>query len=92
MLFVLCLLLSHHPLPSQGGEEARRSPFDEIHDTDAYIAANDNLIVVVFRGTMGVDDWYTNAMLKPKPCPAEWGIPPPGGTVHTVRSVDLFEL
>eukprot|EP00752_Nemacystus_decipiens_P002419 g2280.t1 len=67
----------------EGGEEARKNPFDDIHDTDAFIAANDDVIAVVFRGTMGVDDWYTNAMLKPRKCPPEWGIPMARGKTHT---------
>lgn len=34
---------------------------------------------------MGIDDWSTNAMLKPRMCSPEWGIPAPGGKTHTVR-------
>lgn len=73
----------------KGGEEARKNPFDDIHDTDAFVAANDDVIAVVFRGTMGIDDWYTNAMLKPRKCPPEWGVPRPGGKTHTVRCSSL---
>lgn len=72
-------------LSKKGGEEARKNPFGNLHDTDAFVAASDDMIAVVFRGTMGIADWYTNAKVKPKKCPQEWGVPPPGGTVHTVR-------
>ncbi|CAN0313678.1 unnamed protein product [Ectocarpus sp. 6 AP-2014] len=67
----------------EGGEEARKNPFGNLHDTDAFVAASDDILAVVFRGTMGVADWYTNARVKPKKCPQEWSVPPPGGTVHT---------
>ncbi|CAN0366380.1 unnamed protein product [Pylaiella littoralis] len=67
----------------EGGEEARKNPFDNVQDTDAYVAASDDIIAVVFRGTMGIYDWYTNTMLKPKKCPSEWGVPSPGGAVHS---------
>lgn len=79
--------MNHTTLPSRqkGGEEARKNPFDNVQDTDAYVAASDDIIAVVFRGTMGIYDWYTNTMLKPKKCPSEWGVPSPGGAVHSVR-------
>lgn len=72
-------------MSKKGGEEARKNPFGNLHDTDAFVAASDDMIAVVFRGTMGIADWYTNAKVKPKKCPQEWRVPPPGGTVHTVR-------
>ncbi|CAM9097534.1 unnamed protein product [Scytosiphon promiscuus] len=67
----------------EGGKPGRKNPFSKVHDTDAFIAANDDMIAVVFRGTKGIDDWYTNAMFQPKKCPPEWEVPPPGGSVHT---------
>ena len=33
---------------------------DDIEDTEAFVAANDNIILVVFRGTSEGSDWITN--------------------------------
>lgn len=74
----------------EGGEEARKCPFDAIHDTEAFVAANDDIIAVVFRGTKTIDNWYTNFMLSTKTCPSEWGVPSPGGQVHQVGYCDSF--
>ncbi|CAM9599499.1 unnamed protein product, partial [Laminaria digitata] len=52
----------------EGGEEARKFPFDAIHDTEAFVAANDDIIAVVFRGTKTIDNWYTNLMVSTRKC------------------------
>lgn len=77
-----------HLWPIKGGEEARKCPFDAIHDTESFVAANDDIIAVVFRGTKTIDNWYTNFMLSPRKCPSEWGVPSPGGEVHQVGHCD----
>ncbi|CAM9380557.1 unnamed protein product, partial [Laminaria digitata] len=64
------------------GEEANKAYFDAIEETEAFVAANDDMIAVVFRGTKGVADWATNIKLSWRSCPAEWNLPSPGGNVH----------
>lgn len=51
---------------------SRESAFDAIHDTQAFIVANDELILVVFRGTRESVDWVTNLNLRLKATPVEW--------------------
>eukprot|EP00903_Cladosiphon_okamuranus_P009617 g9153.t1 len=64
----------------EAGEDAKDNPFDAIHDTEAYVAANDEMIVVVFRGTKETVDWATNLNARRRDCPAMWGDDP--GSLH----------
>eukprot|EP00752_Nemacystus_decipiens_P002420 g2281.t1 len=64
----------------EAGEDAKKSPFDAIHDTEAFIAANDDMVVVVFRGTKEQEDWATNLNLRRRDLPETWGSDP--GAVH----------
>ena len=58
--------------------------FDAIEDTEAFVAANDNMIAVVFRGSSKVVDWATNLKISWRSCPVEWNFPSPAGNVHEV--------
>ncbi|CAN0092157.1 unnamed protein product, partial [Ectocarpus fasciculatus] len=61
---------------------AKRSVFDNIEDTEAFVAANDDLIAVVFRGTKEMTDWATNIDMNPRACAEVWGAPAAPGDVH----------
>lgn len=77
----------------KAGEEARKSGFDAIHDTQAFVAANDDMIAVVFRGTKEAQDWFTNFASSQRDCPETWGVPIPGCTLHEARNtIDLCFL
>ncbi|CAN0311378.1 unnamed protein product [Pylaiella littoralis] len=66
----------------EAGEDARKSSFDAIHDTEAFVAANDDMIVVVFRGTKEFPDWVANLKAWARSCSKAWGFPDPTGGVH----------
>ncbi|CAN0532113.1 unnamed protein product, partial [Scytosiphon promiscuus] len=38
--------------------------FDVIQDTEAFVVANDDVILVVFRGTSELTDWITNLSFR----------------------------
>lgn len=71
----------------KGGKAAQESAFDAIHDTEAFIAANDDIIAVVFRGTKEVSDWATNLNLRTRDCPPEWV---GAGILHEVRLLHVY--
>lgn len=50
------------------------SVFDAIQDTEAFVAANDEILLVVFRGTKELTDWTTNLKFGLRSTPEEWGI------------------
>lgn len=64
---------------------SEKSIFDGIQDTEAYVAANDDLIMAVFRGTKELTDWSTNLNAIPKRVPDTWGLKGEGCDVHEVR-------
>eukprot|EP00904_Undaria_pinnatifida_P008931 jgi/Undpi1/5168/HiC_scaffold_19.g08519.m1 len=66
----------------EGGKEASKTYFDDIHETEAFIASNDDMIADVFRGSNGSSDWITNFKISWRACPAEWNLPSPGGYIH----------
>ncbi|CAM9368027.1 unnamed protein product [Hapterophycus canaliculatus] len=66
----------------EAGEEAKKFTFDAIHDTEAFVCANDDMIAVVFRGTKEKSDWVANLNARKRECPPEWGFPNPSGTMH----------
>eukprot|EP00904_Undaria_pinnatifida_P008926 jgi/Undpi1/5163/HiC_scaffold_19.g08514.m1 len=66
----------------EAGEEANREYFDSVEDTEAFVAANDRMMVVVFRGTMEMVDWATNLKITRRSCPSQWKLPGPGGNMH----------
>lgn len=55
---------------------------DAIHDTEAYVAADDEVLVVVFRGTTEGSDWATNLNIRAVPVPDTW-------RVNTDRNINL---
>lgn len=61
-----------------------RSLFDAIQDTEAFVAANDESIMVVFRGTSELTDWATNLSISRRRVPKEWGLVGEGCDVHEV--------
>ena len=67
----------------QAGEEAKKYPFDAIHDTEAFVAANDDIVAVVFRGTKEKADWAANLNAQRRECPETWGAD--SGALHEVR-------
>lgn len=62
---------------------ASASNFFDIQDTEAFVAANDDMIIVVFRGTKEFEDWRANAKLAKRECRSDWGVPG-GGKLHSV--------
>lgn len=48
------------------------------------MAANDDIIMVVFRGTKEFADWAANLKASKRDCPSGWG-GPESGKVHKVR-------
>lgn len=50
----------------------RASDFFNIYDTQSFVAANDDAVLVVFRGTSDIKDWITNLRAAPWRVPAEW--------------------
>ncbi|CAM9248043.1 unnamed protein product [Scytosiphon promiscuus] len=66
----------------EAGEDAKKSTFDAIHDTEAFVCANDDMIAVVFRGTKERADWAANLNAWKRDCPTAWGSPNPSGAMH----------
>lgn len=56
--------------------------FDAIQDTQAFVAANDDMIAVVFRGTQGGPDWVANINVFMKDLSESWGFS--SGAAHEV--------
>lgn len=57
----------------QADEElARAHYFDEMDDTEGFVAANDEAVVVVFRGTKEAIDWSTNVRVLGRRVPETW--------------------
>ncbi|CAM9523218.1 unnamed protein product [Ascophyllum nodosum] len=73
------------------GEKAQESLFDAIQDTEAFVAANDDMIAVVFRGTQEKSDWVTNLKLVQRSCPIEWNPPTDEGGIHEARTNGGFD-
>lgn len=66
---------------------------DDIEDTEGFIAASDDIVMVVFRGTFGgteENDWPTNLKAVPRDVPESWDVE--GGAVHLVRSQSRLYL
>lgn len=61
------------------------SVLDAIQDTEAFVAANDDILLLVFRGTKELTDWTTNLKLFPRPAPRGWHIQEEGCDMHRVR-------
>lgn len=58
--------------------------FDKLHDTEAFVAADDTCLVVVFRGTKEGSDWATNLKFGVSDPPEEWGLEGENLFVHQV--------
>ena len=58
--------------------------FDAIQDTQAFVAANDDMIMAVFRGTSGLTDWATNLSFSTRNVSTEWGFSEQDYDVHRV--------
>ena len=71
--------------PKADKEVSGRSLFDAIQDTEAYVAANDDVILVVFRGTKELTDWATNLSIRTRNIPKAWGFGDEDCDVHKVR-------
>ncbi|CAM9545693.1 unnamed protein product [Laminaria digitata] len=56
--------------------------FDKIEDTEAFVVANDDMILVVFRGTSETNDWLTNLKFATRRVPPEWGLGGEGCDIH----------
>ncbi|CAM9543452.1 unnamed protein product [Ectocarpus fasciculatus] len=59
-----------------------RSILDAIHDTEAFVTANDDMIVVVFRGTQELTDWTTNLNMGLRSARNEWKTDLEGCDLH----------
>lgn len=55
-------------------EVSRASLTDAIHDTEAFVAANDEVLLVVFRGTTEGSDWATSLNVRTVPVPHTWRV------------------
>lgn len=66
---------------------AAESTFDAIHDTEAFVAANDDVIMAVFRGSQGGRDWLTNLSVLPRDVPQEWKLQAEDLEVHRVGTL-----
>ncbi|CAN0223723.1 unnamed protein product [Ectocarpus sp. 6 AP-2014] len=64
------------------GKAAKKSSFDAIQDTEAFVTANDDMIAVVFRGTKELTDWATNIDMILRDCAEQWEAPDAVGSVH----------
>ncbi|CAM9414270.1 unnamed protein product, partial [Laminaria digitata] len=63
-------------------EVSGKSLFDAIHDTEAFVVANDDVILVVFRGTKELTDWITNLSIRTRNIPKSWGLSEEDCDVH----------
>ena len=52
--------------------------------TEAFVAANDDVIIAVFRGSQGGRDWLTNLSILPRDVPQEWNLDTEDGDLHRV--------
>ncbi|CAN0019599.1 unnamed protein product [Scytosiphon promiscuus] len=66
----------------EASEEAKKSSFDAIQDTEAYVCANDDMIVIVFRGTKEKSDWATNLDIRRRDCPSGWAFGDKRANLH----------
>ena len=55
---------------------------DGVEDTEAFVAAGDSMILVVFRGTSEGADWITNLKFMTRRVPQKWGLVGEGCDVH----------
>ncbi|CAM9387975.1 unnamed protein product [Hapterophycus canaliculatus] len=62
-------------------EVSGASILDAIQDTEAFVAANDEVLLVVFRGTQELTDWTTNMRIVPRSAPRDWNTEE-GSDVH----------
>lgn len=58
---------------------------DPTQDTEAYVAANEDVVLAVFRGTSEAADWITNLEIIPRNVDDSWSFEGDGGFVHMVR-------
>ncbi|CAM9248116.1 unnamed protein product [Scytosiphon promiscuus] len=63
-------------------EVASATTFDAIHDTEAFVAANDEAVIVTFRGSKGRRDWLTNLSILLRSIPENWKVHVPDGGLH----------
>lgn len=68
--------------PAVSGE----SVLDAIQDTEAFVAANDQILLVVFRGTKELTDWTTNLKFILRSAPEAWGVEE-GCDLHRVSTL-----
>lgn len=62
--------------------------FDAIEDTESFVAANDDMIMVVFRGTQEATDWVTNLDIVERPVPESWGLNDDSDDMHKVGNIN----
>ncbi|CAN0019804.1 unnamed protein product [Scytosiphon promiscuus] len=48
------------------------SVLDATQDTEGFVATNDEVLIVVFRGTKELTDWTTNMRMVPRSAPRDW--------------------
>lgn len=73
--------------------QAPQKVLSTVHDTQAFVAANDDMIIVVFRGTKEGVDWVTNLVYSHRECPETWGVPASECFVHEASdTIDRFIL
>ena len=80
-----CRMIAPSPKKVKSGL-SEEGMFDGIEDTEAYLVANDEFILLVFRGTMEAPDWATNLSFLTRRVPDSWGLDGEGCDVHQVRA------
>lgn len=68
---------AHTQSPSENQADpavSGKSVLDAIQDTEAFVAANDEILLVAFRGTKELTDWTTNLKFGLRSAPEEWCI------------------
>ena len=81
-------LQSHEPPEEDDTFKDRVVDFFQVHDTEGFVAANDDIVLVVFRGTSEGKDWITNLRGIPFGVPDTWNVPK-GCSMHRVSGLTL---
>lgn len=76
--------LSFNNQPSD--EKVKKALMDNVHDTEAYVAARDDLLIVAFRGTQQKADWVTSFSFSQTDAPDEWNLGTSKLEIHQARN------
>lgn len=68
--------------PAGRGDSLLEIARERIQDTEGFIAANDDVLLLVFRGTSELIDWLTNFRGLPRVVPTTWNVEREGSSIH----------